>query len=174
MIKRGMNPDGPWTTEPGSLDWEHAGLSCHIIRGPVGALCGYVGVPRGHPLYGCKYSEPSAALAKRLSERLSEPIGNLGLGQMIACLSENGPTPTPEMAFDVHGGITYSENHKPKDGQTNLWWFGFDCAHSGDYTPGGGIYFEQRPYETYRDIEYVRAQCEHLAEQLAAVTPWTK
>ena len=46
-----------------------------------------------------------------------------------------------------------------------LWWLGFDCAHSGDDTPAfsmsGG---------TYRDVAYVRAEVEKLAAQLAVAT----
>src|SRR4051812_33030319 len=42
----------------------------------------------------------------------------------------------------VHGGLTYAKEcsghvcHVPKPGEPeNLWWFGFDCAHSGDMHP---------------------------------------
>ena len=45
--------DGPWTEEVDRLEFESHGLACHITRvSGLGHLCGYVGVPAGHPLYG--------------------------------------------------------------------------------------------------------------------------
>lgn len=37
---------GVWDSEPDKIQWQDAetGLPCLIVRGPVGALCGYVGV----------------------------------------------------------------------------------------------------------------------------------
>lgn len=48
-------PEGPWTTEPDFLEWRSS-LAPHyplmLIRGPLGAWCGYVGVPPHHPSHG--------------------------------------------------------------------------------------------------------------------------
>lgn len=48
---------GPWDEEPDRLEFTDpdTGLPCLIVRGPVGPLCGYVGVPAGHPWYGKDY-----------------------------------------------------------------------------------------------------------------------
>lgn len=46
---------GPWNNEPDRVEWRSEGtprLPCLIVRGPSGALCGYVGVPDGHPYHG--------------------------------------------------------------------------------------------------------------------------
>lgn len=44
--------DGPWQIEPDYLQWTtEAGLPGLIVRNQVGCLCGYAGVPNGHPLY---------------------------------------------------------------------------------------------------------------------------
>src|SRR5690606_28176723 len=50
-------PSGPWDGEPDKAVWvdETTGLDCMIVRGPVGALCGYVGVKEGHPWHGRSY-----------------------------------------------------------------------------------------------------------------------
>jgi len=47
---------GEWDNEPDRVEWadEKTGLPCLVVRGPLGALCGYVGVPKGHPLYRVK------------------------------------------------------------------------------------------------------------------------
>ena len=45
-------PFGPWHDEPDHLNFEVDGRACIIHRGPLGALCGYVSVPPGHPWHG--------------------------------------------------------------------------------------------------------------------------
>jgi len=44
--------EGRWTTETDRMEFEHAGLTCIVLRNDSGSLCGYVAVPKGHPLYG--------------------------------------------------------------------------------------------------------------------------
>ena len=46
----------PWENEPDYLSWDYKEVHCCIIRNYLGALCGYVGVNKDHPLYGSKYS----------------------------------------------------------------------------------------------------------------------
>jgi hypothetical protein len=137
--------------EPDKVQWidEATGLDCLIHRGPTGALCGYVGVPPGHPYYGRDYDD---------------------------------------VDVDVHGGLTYGRPcqeghpegegvcHIPEPGRPkDVWWLGFDCAHAGDARPAHNAEFLSavgRPrsitWETYRDIDYVRAETAHLAQQLVA------
>lgn len=52
-------PRGPWDDEPDKVQWqdEATGLPCLIVRSPVGALCGYVGVPPDHPWHGKEYDD---------------------------------------------------------------------------------------------------------------------
>lgn len=51
--------DGPWQNEPDKVQWqdEATGLPCLIVRGPQGALCGYVGVAEGHPAFEKHYDD---------------------------------------------------------------------------------------------------------------------
>lgn len=128
---------GPWSTEPNRIEFESHGFPCLIRRNPLGALCGYVAVPRGHPCHGQSYNK----------------------------LPRN---------LEAHGGITYAEAcngeicHVPKPGEPDdVWWIGFDCAHAWDLVP----WIEsQTPglcrNSEYRDIHYVRRECEELAAQL--------
>ena len=78
--------------------------------------------------------------------------------------------------IDCHGGLTFAE--ASKDG--THWVLGFDCAHSGDVCPVS-VALEQefklkhdRSYTlgTYKDIEYVTAKCEALAELLHPRLKW--
>jgi hypothetical protein len=50
---------GEWDNEPDKLSWcdTKSGLQCHIVRGPMSALCGYVGIPEGHPYFGLGYDD---------------------------------------------------------------------------------------------------------------------
>src|SRR6187399_997358 len=99
---------GPWQGEPDRIEWRHAsGLPCLIVRNHMGSLCGYVGVPPEHPFYRQHYDSP---------------------------VTEN---------IHAHGGLTYSDLcqglicHKPEPGEErDIWWFGFDCGHYQDVSPG--------------------------------------
>lgn len=55
---------GPWQDEPDRKEWKHAGFACLITRPEHhGALCGYVGVPPGHPWHGVGYDDVQAVVA---------------------------------------------------------------------------------------------------------------
>jgi hypothetical protein len=54
----------PWESEPDNAEWEDklTGYKCRIQRhGHFGHLCGYVGIPKSHPLYGKHYSDDEVA-----------------------------------------------------------------------------------------------------------------
>ena len=155
--------DGPWQQEPDKVQWqdEATGLPCLIVRNLSGALCGYVGVAEGHPWFGIGYSD-------RIDRVETE--------------ERDWSAPTPDGLIEVHGGLTFSglcnpsapEDrgicHKPAPGEPDhVWWFGFDCAHAWDLSPGRLTRFWSEPDEVYRDITYVRRQVVSLAGQLAKV-----
>lgn len=138
---------GEWDAEPDKIEWrdEATGLPCLIVRGPSGALCGCVAVSEGHAAFKKDYDDVDVR---------------------------------------VHGGLTYADHcaedghicHVPQPGEPeNVWWLGFDCAHSGDYCPGSSKYragssadlFARKGWETYRTVAYVRSQVTQLAHQLA-------
>lgn len=118
--------------------------------------CGYVGVPKDHPLYGVKYNSPCPGVTWESLENTrvaSRGVFSIVCG-VLNMAQEKGPD--VDFVFDVHGSITWSDRHinvgrTPEDG---LWWFGFDCNHVGDT-----VYVQ--------DKAYVIEQCESLARQLA-------
>lgn len=148
--------DGPWVKEPDNVVFVAHGLQYSVLRhAEMGHLCGYVALPRNHPLYGLHYDD--------------EIVGDVS----------------------VHGGMTYSGERF--EGDPNDWWFGFDCAHAGDLSPGlasigrrarsspdpaiAQMWAELdemerkasfRAWDTYCTVEYVVGQCASLAEQLQA------
>ncbi len=141
--------DGPWQDEPDKKQWQDVktGYPCLIVRGHSGALCGYVGVTDGHPLFQKDYDQPSISVH-----------GGLTFGGFC----QSGETESK--------GIC----HKPGPGEPDhVWWFGFDCAHSGDETPYIRSLFLNKyfPYEhtTYKDLKYVENEVRNLAAQLFAL-----
>lgn len=137
-----------------------AGLKAQAVLIIDRHRCGYVELPEGHPLDGAEYGERHPAL--RLPDD-GETIGDRGvLPLMIAALrgdAEDRIT-SPDVVFDVHGGLTYSRRN-----DEGRWVFGFDCAHSfdGSLDPISNSFMSG----PVRSLEYVVDQCEHLAEQLA-------
>ncbi len=73
-----------------------------------------------------------------------------------------------DVPANAHGGLTFSNHchgnvcHVPQAGEPDhVWWLGFDCAHYMDLVPGLKFFSEG----TYKDEQYVRAECEALALQ---------
>jgi hypothetical protein len=155
-------PPGPWDDEPDRFAFIAHGYQCLILRDLGGSLCGYVGVPPGHPLHGVDYMAETPVLAASLERRTRRPLGEspgvgLMIGLIVQCLDANASN-----AFEVHGGITFSGK------EDELWWFGFDCAHCDDFVPSPshvGHVWER----VYRTMRYVVSECSSLASQLQAV-----
>lgn len=154
---------GPWSDEPDKVQWkdETTGLPCLAVRNGRGGgnWCGYVGVDATHPLYEKHY------------DTAHDLAGGYG--------------GDPGTGISVHGGLTYADHcahstdesqgicHVPDPGEPDdVWWFGFDCAHSMDFTPGIASRYRDWPAipgEIYRTLGYVREEVRRLARDLARV-----
>lgn len=67
-------------------------------------------------------------------------------------------------SLSVHGGVTYSDYQSRCD---NKYCIGFDCAHYDDWSPYIMFrLFSNSVDSTYKDIEFVKAECIKLAKQL--------
>lgn len=141
---------GAWDTEPDRVEWRWLGpprLPCLIVRGPSGALCGYVGVPPGHPDFGAETWDRT--------EHLSV---HGGITYYAPCAED--------------GHICHVAKPGEADG---VWWLGFDCAHGCDIRPGDAALYGERvsdfrePFASYKSVAYVRAEVESLARQLCRV-----
>lgn len=152
---------GEWDGEPDKVQWpdEATGLPCIAKRHPTsGHWCGYVGVPEGHSAFGKGFED-------------------------VTVKDDEGADAYP----DVHGGLTYADRcdnreneaegvcHVPDPGEPEMWWLGFDCAHSGDVSPGNIRRYAEMGlgrlthYESYKRLGYVKQECAKLASQLARV-----
>lgn len=81
-----------------------------------------------------------------------------------------------DVNVDVHGGLTYADKcrghicHVPEPGMPDdVWWLGFDTAHSGDLSPSEYLNFGEDDGTTYKNVEYARNETAQLAEQLEAM-----
>ena len=138
-------------------EFEHAGYKCVVIFGAMGHRCGYVGVPKNHPLYGKGYDDYLEIKKSDIGDRKISGIIPL----FLACLDED-------------------ERVRKSD----LWWFGFDCGHAGDKADLDYAIMKfpnhreqliirksiEDKYPIDGDIirteSYVAEECERLAEQL--------
>jgi hypothetical protein len=134
--------EGPWQHEPDKVQWvdEVSDLDCLILRNRFGALCGYVGLPPGHPWHGLDYEDIDA-----------DPHGDLTFAGPC------DPGAAPE------DGIC----HVPGPGRPDdLWWVGFDCAHWCDLHPRAVQLGDAWPVDGhYRTVAYVGREVTRLACQ---------
>lgn len=186
----------PWENEPDRLDFDADGLPCTIVRLPMlRCLCGYVGVHRGHPWFGLSTDAivklpPSWFAGRRIFDQ------GTGALDLALHLMHGRGNPAEDgcaigLALHVHRGVNYADAGFPDGTGRDLWVFGFDCGHAGDYLPGKT--FEHlvpkevidtlpddvremaerilaQPEESqYRDIGYVTAECQSLARQLVRI-----
>lgn len=176
--KRDWGP-GPWHDEDDRYEGEAHGLRWLIRRVEhSGALCGYVGVLPGNKLHGKKYNAEVAI--DDLPHDWRESVIGQDIGIIPALLMQGekrGGTIRLDCALRCHGGLTFGDEGDDEYRPKGWWWFGFDCAHSGDLLPASEAYWRKHNpklvdrHATYRDVAYVRAQCERLAEQLAHFQP---
>jgi hypothetical protein len=145
--------DGPWQNEPDKKQWRdpETGLPCLIVRGPSGALCGYVGVTEGHPFYKVAYSHYTSRDDGKIPEADT----------------------SPEAQLSVHGGITFSRGCEPvteADYARMLKNVAGHKAAAAKHPLGDAAEWLQRwlphlgSYEAYRE----RAEAEYICHKAAA------
>jgi hypothetical protein len=86
----------------------------------------------------------------------------------------------PLYDIEVHGGLTYAGSDKKYPVESELHWFGFDCAHLYDARDPDLMDDQHREmHEKYpsfaniegviRSLSFCERECERLASQLATV-----
>lgn len=128
--------------------------------------CGYVRIPEDHPLFGIDYSDDVIDCHDYLKDK------EVGKRSPISIFCAAGrDLHDAAILFDCHGGITFSGKlgHDGKDQEG--FWYGYDCAHSGDLTQ---YMIEHREWcmsehAVMRSLEYCIDECESLSRQLEEV-----
>lgn len=112
--------DGEWQSESDFCYRSRLGFGEVIIRHPeMGHLLGYIGVEKGHPLYG-----------KHYDELYDYDFNDFDLS------IHGGWTYSSAPVKKWNGEGCYPRNpNYPAGEPNNYWWFGFDCAHYQDLVP---------------------------------------
>lgn len=134
--------------------------------------CGYVAIPKWHPLHGVGYSQQADCLTQSMADQARIGKKSPILAITAACGSDNeGETVrrSPDVVFDVHGGLTYADGDQYPAPHDGLWWFGFDAAHCDDGYIDQSLQYEWRNTGIVRDLDYMTAECESLARQIAEI-----
>jgi DNA-directed RNA polymerase subunit L len=161
-------------------DFEHNRLRCVVVMQDGGWRCGYVGVPKGNIFYGKNYHDHISEL-----ESLQEKLKNTPVGKRspLSIVFWNGESVSPEVLFNVHGGITFADSIENYPVESELWWFGYDCNHCGDAVDVDRIknvkhrqvtieINEKYPIrdQIVRSLEYCIDECKSLADQIVEIT----
>jgi hypothetical protein len=150
-----------WRNEPNELEFEYKGYKCLILRGPVGALNGYVFIPDGHKLYGKLYND-------QMNENFDVHggltySGNLkgqdkwAIGFDCAHLGDIAPLSLDREWFYKDKLDKATDEEKDKASQI------FDALE---------ILYKIYPtscntnIDTYKNIDFVKKECEKLVDQL--------
>lgn len=154
-----------------------AGLQAAIIFTRQKFYCGYVGVPKEHPLFEVGYGQNTNYLAELTGEEL---IGQRG---PISLLCGSDRMRSPEIVFDVHGSLKFSSKWEKGDIPElidGLWYFGYDCAHADDgefpdIDDEGNIIndplgFSYVSMDQPKSLDFNIEQCESLAAQIVEKT----
>ena len=131
---------GPWDNEGDEEKWvdEATGYQCLMLRNSMGAWCGYVAVPKDHPLHGKSYDDAHGAAAINVHGGLTFDGERAEPGQWF-------------LGFDCN----HYRDRAP--GLESL----LVNIRNGVNGPGLGDDFD-----VYRTAAYVRDECTNLARQL--------
>lgn len=141
--------EGPWSNEPDRLEFESHGLPCLMQRNRLGAWCGYVAVPPGHPMHGTR----GEGLEAHGGINYAEPCS----GEICHVPKPGEPDDVWWFGFDCahcFDRIPWMEAQMKKDKEAGV--FGMPDSFLGD---------------EYRDVDYVKNQCIELAAQLCSGSP---
>jgi hypothetical protein len=143
-IDRSGWPAGPWDDEPDRDEWRHAGLPCLALRNGLGAWCGYVAVPPGHPAYGKDCGDVDASV-------------HGGLTYSHRCAGDICHVPREGETDDVWW-LGFDCCHLGDEAPGLI-------RFTTSQIPGWGKYLR----DSYKPLAYVRMVTEELADQLAAM-----
>jgi len=114
-----------------------------------------------------------------LAQRIGHRCGYIGIDKENACYEKDYDS----CDIEVHGGLTYDGGGENSTYpiKSNLWWIGFDCAHSGDAkdndiinelnegSPNLDFLLSLNDYGEVRTLDYCVQECESVVDQLIKI-----
>jgi len=151
--------DGPWQTEPDRVEWTHAGLPCLALRNHHGNWCGYAAVPPGHPRHGHDYDDGDVDVSVHGGLTYASACG-------FDCCHCGDFSPGMSEPPDVVGftGLRHvADVSVARLNRSGFPWSGkpYDHAHA--------VAANRFDVDVYRTLDYVQAETNNLADQLAAL-----
>jgi hypothetical protein len=146
--------EGPWTGEPDFIAWSWGSIACVAKRHSLGAWCGFVGLPSGHPWWGKEWIEPPPDVHGGLSFSGTwdgfGPLDSLGLWWLgFDCLH-------------VHDYVPYADQFI-----TDMMRLERISNEYVGHDPPVSV-------ADYRDIGYVTIEVNRLAGQAALAAGWVE
>lgn len=142
-VKKNL-PDGPWMNEIHRLEFKHEGLDCLINRNPsLFVWCGYVGVPKGHALYGTHYDDVNVDVHGGLT-----------------------------FSRECHGYVCHQANNEVWWLGFDCAHMGDlmpEMMSAWRMLLLNGLSFDAEVSRGYKNIDYVREETKRLAEQIAKI-----
>ncbi len=118
IIDKTSWPRGEWDSEPDKVIWyDETKFPCLILRGPVGALNGYVGVMPYHPAYGISYDGETKHDHDEYHKAFWEQVRKRDRSKSILeAVDFNSLPPKPVVPnigdklrnIRIHGGLTFA------------------------------------------------------------------
>src|SRR3990167_7132333 len=141
LVDRTDWPPGAWDNEPDFRYWQYRGLECYMVRNHLGAWCGYVVVPRFHPLRRLGYDQANVSVDTHGGLTFSDYEKREGIVDLLPSV------------------------------KSKRWVLGFDCLHAFDEAPGMlAVEIRHKilmPHiGTYRTTAYAQAETQNLADQI--------
>lgn len=166
---------GEWLHEADKVAWRDpaTGYECIMLRNHRGGhLCGYVGVPPEHPMYGFEQDAIAPDLGIEVHGGITyarhceeSPASDRPLG-----LEARRICHVPRMV-ERAAETSYATDYRTQD--RHAWWFGFECDHLADVVPKDPAHrksgLEAGIGQIYRNDAYVFTEVTNLAAQLYAV-----
>ena len=135
---------------------KYKGYRYMTARMPEGHCCGYIEIPEEHYLYGKNFNEPIPEAKFLLKELQKKRIGKRSpLTILSISFRDDESDVTPEMIFDVNGGINFSRVLKVRNDDNPIfnWAIGFSTDHFNDN-------------KTTQTHKFCEDECKNLIDQL--------
>ncbi len=110
-----------------SKEFVYKGYNCFVVEISSGYRCGYVEIPKDSLFFNKRYNEELPISKDVIGD---EPLGKRSYIDLVCNSMSDSDNIQAGFIFNVHGGITYTESYLFD--KEDSWFYGFDCAHSGD------------------------------------------
>lgn len=155
-------------------EFNYKGFNCFIVNSIGGWRNGYVEIPKDNKFFGVQYYEKSHV---KISDLEDTSIGKRGVIPAFAFAMRDSEMLPLDVLFNVHGSLTYSDDHLKPVGKENSWFLGFDTNHIGDAKDRSLMskkhqdFYDEHEKNIFKDGEirtenYIESELKSLVDQI--------